>query len=175
MAGETKPPGRSRQPSGMSGETPDLTAQGSDPTLAPITANTPLPPVTPLPLAAQSGSGSAAPQPPPGPGATPSDQPLPPNTYPPQMPFAEATPMRAADASMTTGWAARTTFILMLTSAILLAAMAIAYTAATKQTGLLIWVVIIIIAVNIVYPLIVFSIARPGAAQPIRLPFTNPR
>ncbi|HEY7355107.1 MAG TPA: hypothetical protein VH590_01540, partial [Ktedonobacterales bacterium] len=155
MAGETRPSGRSRPASGTSSDTPDLTAQETDPTLAPITANTPLPPVTPLPLASQSGGGSATPQPPSGLGDAPNDQPP---------PFAAATPLRATDPSITSGWAARTTFVLMLVSAVLLAAMAIAYTAATKQTGLLIWVVIIIIAVNIAYPLIVFSIARPGSA-----------
>jgi hypothetical protein len=63
----------------------------------------------------------------------------------------------------------------MLTSAILLAAMGIAYTAITKSGGLLIWVVVIIVVVNIIYPLVVFSIARPGPAQPFRLPFLNPR
>lgn len=165
MAGETRPSGRSRPASGTSSDTPDLTAQETDPTLAPITANTPLPPVTPLPLASQSGGGNSAPQPPPEFGAAPGDQP----------PFAEAASQRATDPSITAGWAARTTFVLMLVSAVLLAAMAIAYTAATKQTGLLIWVVIIIIAVNIAYPLIVFSIARPGSAQPMRLPFMSPR
>jgi hypothetical protein len=176
MAGETRPPGRSRPASGTPNDTPDLTATDTDPALAPITANTPLPPVTPLPLASQSGGGSAAPQPPPGPAAPPSDlPPLPPDAYPPPPAFAEAAPMRAADSGVTSGWAARTTFILMLTSAVLLAAMAIAYTAATKKDGPLVFVVIMIVAVNIVYPLIVFRIARPGPAQPMRLPFMNPR
>ncbi len=171
MAGETRPPGRSRPASGTPSDTPDLTTMDTDPTLAPITANTPLPPVTPLPLASQSG-GSAAP--PPGSGAAPGDQP-PPNAYPPQHAFAEATPLRGADPSITSGWAARTTFVLMLVSAVLLAAIAMADAIATKKDGLLIWVVVIIVAVNVAYPLIVFGIARPGAAQPMRLPFMSPR
>jgi hypothetical protein len=153
-----------------------MTLAGVDPTAAPITANTPLPPVN---LASQAGGGGAAPQPPPGLWPPSTDQsalpPLPPSSYPSQAANAEAPGKGASDSGVTSGWAARTTFVLMLTSAILLAAMAIAYTTATKKDGLLIWVVVIIVVVNIVYPLIVFSIARPGSAGPMRLPFMPPR
>lgn len=102
--------------------------------------------------------------------------PLASSAYAPQPPsLAEATPQRSADSGITSGWAARTTFALMLTSAVLLAAMAIAYTAATKQIGPMIWIVAIIVVVNIVYPVLVFTIARPGPAGRVRLPFMAPR
>lgn len=180
MAGESSQPRRSRPVGGPpSDTTADQTLPGTDPSMAPITANTPLPPLMPLPLASQPGGGNVGPQPAAGSWTPPNDQPgtppLPPDAPPPQRSFAEATPMRAPDFGVTSGWAARTTFVMMLTSAVLLAAMAIAYTVATKKDGLLIWVVVIIVIVNIVYPLLVFSIARPGPARPFRLPFQPPR
>jgi len=101
--------------------------------------------------------------------------PPPPTAYAPEPTFAEATPMRVADSGVTTGWAARTTFVLMLTSAVLLAAMAIAYTAATKKDGPMIAIVVIIVLVNIIYPAVIFSMARPGPAGRMRWPFLNSR
>ncbi len=172
MAGEPRQPGRSRSASGPTND-PDLTLPGSDPPIAPITANTPLPPLN---LASQAGG--AAPQPPPVSRAAPEE---PPPISPqssgapsPQMPFMEATPYFRGSA-ITSTWAAYTTFALLFTSLILLAAMGIAYAAITKDGGLLSGIVVIIVVVDIIYPLIMFSIARPGSGQPIRLPFMSPR
>lgn len=181
MAGESRPPGRSRPASGTSSDiSDDVTAPQTDPSMAPITANTPLPPLTPLPLPSQSGGGSAAPHHPEEMSMPPDNQsalppPPPPTAYAPEPTFADVAAPRVADSGVTTGWAARTTFALMLTSAVLLAAMAIAYTAATKQIGPMIWIVVIIVLVNIIYPALVFSMARPGPAGRMRLPFLNSR
>lgn len=182
MAGETRPSGRSRPIR----ETPDSsepTLPGSDPSMAPITANTPLPPLTPLPLASQPGAGGAASQPPPGASPQPTDQPtlppLPPSTYQSQPPYAEAAqqppPGGEAGSGINSTWASYTTFALVYTSLILLTAIAIASDAITKSGGLLVIVFIIIVIVNIVYPLIVFGNARPGSMRSMRLPFTPPR
>jgi len=66
-------------------------------------------------------------------------------------------------------------FALTYTSVILLAAMAIAYTAIIKSGVLLVWGVLLIILLNVAYFVVVSNIARPGPAQPWRVPFMNPR
>lgn len=150
--------------------------------MAPITANTPLPPLTPLPLASQPGVGSAASQPPPGASYQSTDQPtlppLPPSPHQAPQPYAEAAhqpPRGAADSGIPSTWAAYTTFALVYTSLILLTAMAIAYDVVKKDGTLLVVVVIIIVIVNIIYPLFVFGNARSGSMRSMRLPFTPPR
>jgi hypothetical protein len=177
MADESKGTGRSRSSGFGPRDAPDLAALESDPAMAPVTANTPLPPLNPLPLASQAGAGGSA-QPPSTSRSTstelPGLPPLPPANYP----ASDAPQQRAGtgyDLGITPGWAARTTFALIYTSIFLLTALAIAYAAIGKNGGLLIWVVIIIILLDIVYPLVVFTIARPGPAQPFRLPFLAPR
>ena len=149
--------------------------------MAPITANTPLPPLTPLPLASQPDAGNAASQPPPGASPLRTDQPtlppLPPSTYYAQPPSAEAAPQQqspggAPSPAINSTWATYTTFALVYTSLILLTAIAIAYDAITKSGGLLVTVFIIIIIVNIIYPLIVF---RPGWIRSMRSLFTPSR
>lgn len=148
----------------------------SDPTLAPITANTPLPPVTPLPLASQAGGGNAAPPPPMGLGAAPSDQPtLAPNGYPPPQEPAPQYPPSGRGAGVSSTWAAYTFFALVFTSLILIVVMAIAAASISKKADVLIWIIVLTFIINMVYAAVVFSIARPGAAQPFRLPFLNPR
>lgn len=148
--------------------------------MAPITANTPLPPLTPLPLASQPDAGNAASQPPPGASPLRTDQPtlppLPPSTYYAPPPHAEAPqqqpPGGAPSPAINSTWATYTTFALVYTSLILLTAIAIAYDAITKSGGLLVTVFIIIIIVNIIYPLIVF---RPGWIRSMRSLFTPSR
>ncbi len=180
MAGEPRQPSRSRPVSKPSSEeSADVTLPGADPTMAPITANTPLPPLN---LASGAGAGSAAPQPPPQSWTPPDEGPtLPPqplSSFQPPAPGPQAPQQSArgaAGSAIPSTWAAYTTFALVYTSLILLAAMAIAYAVITKSGALLAWVVVIIVIVNIAYPLIVFSIARPGSVQSMRLPFMSPR
>jgi len=173
MAGASRSSsGRSRPASETADDTQNLAPLESDPSAAPITANTPLPPLTPLPLASDAGAGPATGQPPPPAWPHPADMPtlppLPPANQPPR-------PGAASASGITTAWAAHTMFALTYTSVILLAAMAIAYTAIIKSGVLLVWGVLLIILLNVAYFVVVSNIARPGPAQPWRVPFMNPR
>jgi hypothetical protein len=177
MAGEPSQPRRSRPVGGTPSDPPtEPTLPGVGPSMAPITANTPLPPLTPLPLASQSGGGSAAPQPPPEPFPAPIDQPaLPP--LPPNNPVQQAQPGsgRAAGSGVSSTWAAYTLFAVSFTSLILIVAMAIAAAVISKSANVLIWMIVLIFLFNIGYAVVVFNIARPDPTQPIRLPFITPR
>ena len=181
MAGEPRTPGRSSRPiSGTSSDPSRLPTPDSDASTAPITANTPLPPLTPLPLASQSGGGSAAPQPPEGLWTPPADQPalppLPTNAYPPPGTGVEAAPQPprgASGAAISPTWAAYSLFILTFTSLILIVAMGIAAAVISKKADVLGWIIALAFVINLVYAFVVFRIANPG--QPIRLPFMSPR
>ena len=169
MAGESGQSRRSRPVTGVSGDS-DPTLTNVDPSMAPITANTPLPPVMPLPLASQSGSESAAPPPPAAGWSDASEQPVPPLPPPGS---ALPQPNRPAGAGVSSTWAAYTTFALMFTSLILVVVMAIAAAEISKKADVLIWIIVLTFVINIVYAVVIFNMARPG--QPMRLPFMTPR
>lgn len=174
MAGESGQSRRSRPVSGMSGDS-DPTLTSVDPSMAPITANTPLPPVTPLPLASQPGSESAAPPPPVAGWSDPSEQPVPPpppqNTPGPSGLY----PSTPAGAGVSSNWAAYTTFALMFTSLILIVIMAVAAAEISKSATILVWIIVLTFVINIVYAGVVFALARSGPGQPFRLPFMSSR
>jgi hypothetical protein len=160
-----------------------VTLPEPDTATAPITVNTPLPPVTPLPLASQPGSGSLAP-PPPAALASPSNQPsIPPppaNAYGAPAPNAavqEALPMpikSAAGPAISATWAAYSLFILSFTSLLLIVAMGIAAAVISHQAGVLGWIIALTIVINLVYAYVIFRMARP-TGQPFRVPFQSPR
>ncbi len=177
MAGASRSPsGRSRPAGGAADDTPNLAPLESDPPTAPITANSPLPPLTPLPLASDAGAGAVPAQSPPPGWSQPTDMPtLPPLPPAYQAPRPSAPTGAGAASGVTTTWAAQTMFALLFTSVILLTAMAIAYTAIIKSGALLVWVVVLIVVLNVLYAAVISSMARPGPAQPWRLPFMSPR
>lgn len=178
MADESKSAGRPRPPATPPRSEPDLSAMETDPTIVPATQNTPLPPLTPLPLASSSASSGALPLPAdwPAQGELPVLPPLPSAAPPPYAPnpAREATPPRPGSGISAT-WAAQTLFALIFTSIILLGVMAVVYASISKNGGILGWAFAIIVVLNIVYAAIVYNIARPGPGQPFRLPFLNPR
>jgi hypothetical protein len=159
----------------MSGDS-DPTLTNVDPPMAPITANTPLPPVNPLPLASQPASESAAPIPAAASQPDPSEQPA---TLPPPPPFTSgpAQPFfrRASGAGVSSTWAVYSTFALMFTSLILIVIMAVAAAEISKKPDVLFWIIALTFVVNIVYAFVVFALAQSGSGQPFRLPFTNSR
>lgn len=180
MADESRSASRSRPSGAASRNAPDLSAMETDPTMAPVTENTPLPPLTPLPLASQPAAGGAAPPPQPAGWPTQTDlpvlPPLPAAAFQPPAPnLAREAAQQRPGSGISTVWAAQSMFALMFTSVILLAAMAIAYAIVIKSGGLLIWAVVLIVALNLLYAGIVASIARPGSGQSFRVPFLNPR
>lgn len=171
MAGELSQPRRSRPVSGTPRDTAaDQTLAGNDPSMAPITASTPLPPLTPLPLASQSGGGSAAPQP------TSEDTTLPTGQVSSPTPGAEASqpPAKSEAGGVSSAWAAQTLFILFFTSLVLIAAMAIAAAVISKSVGILIWIIVLTLIINFVYALVIFTLAQPTPGR-ARLPFQSPR
>ena len=180
MADESKTPGRPRPPGAASHNAPDLSAMETDPTIVPVTQNTPLPPLTPLPLASQSSVGGPLPPPLPADWSAQEELPaLPPLPSAPLPPPYAADPAREAASRPGSGisavWAAQTFFALIFTSIILLGVMAVVYASISKSGGILGWAFAIIVVLNIVYAAIVYNIARPGPGQPFRLPFLNPR
>lgn len=172
MAGELSQPRRSRPVSGTPRDTAaDQTLAGNDPSMAPITASTPLPPLTPLPLASQPGGGSAAPQPSPEDTTLPAGQ-----VSPAPTPGAEVPqpPAKSEAGGVSSAWAAQTLFILFFTSLILIAAMAIAAAVISKSVGILIWIIVLTLIINFVYALVIFTLAQPTPGR-ARLPFQSPR
>ena len=72
-------------------------------------------------------------------------------------------------------WATQTTFVLMLISLILLVILVAASPNGGFKQGLVVWTYIIIVAINLIYPLAVFSMARRSAsAAAPRWPFQSP-
>lgn len=173
MADESKSPGRSRPPGAPSHSAPDLSAMETDPTIVPVTENTPLPPLTPLPLASQPAASGA--MPPPAGWSAQADLPVLPPLPPAADPARGAAPPRPGS-GISAVWAAQTFFALIFTSIILLGVMAVVYASISKSGGILGWAFAIIVVLNLVYAAIVYNIARPGPGQPFRLPgFLNPR
>lgn len=183
MAGETSQPRRSRPMNATPGDAAARQpAPEPDDAMAPITANTPLPPLTPLPLASQPDDDADPPPPAAGGWTDPDEQtvlpPLP--AYLPAPPLAKAEAPQPATRSaggsgVSATWAAYTMFVLLFTSLILIVVMAVAAAVISKNVTVLIVVIILTFVVNLVYAGIVFSIARPGAGEPLRLPFLNRR
>ncbi len=169
MAGETSQPRRSRPVSGTSGDS-DPTLTSVDPAMAPITANTPLPPLTPLPLASESSSANTAPAP--GGPPNPAYQPAAP---PPQQMAAPPYPSPTAGSGVSSTWAAYSLFALMFTSLILIVIMAVAAAVISKNPTILFWIIALTVVVNVIYTVVVFAMLRPDAGQSFRSMFTRDR
>ncbi len=80
-----------------------------------------------------------------------------------------------ASAGVSSAWAVYSTFALMFTSLILIVIMAVAAAEISKKPDVLIWIIVLTFVLNLVYAVIVFSLARSGPGQPFRLPFTTSR
>jgi hypothetical protein len=173
MPDEPKSAGRPRPPATPPQSAPDLSALETDPAIVPATQNTPLPPLTPLPLASQPAESGT---PPPQPGGWPAqaDLPMLPPLPPAPDPARGAAPSRLGS-SVSATWAAQTLFALIFTSIILLGVMAVVYASISKTGVILGWAFAIIVVLNLVYAVVVYNIAQPGPGQPFRLPFLTPR
>ncbi len=146
----------------------------AEPPGAPITANTPLPPLNPLPLAAREGS-AANPEPAlsVAPGAAQDE---------PTVAFAPGNPAgglpagsRAGERGVNAPWAIGTIFLLLFTSLILLVVLAVSAANVSRSTAVLIWTMIIIILANILYALLVFSLGPRSIWGRLRQPFQRSR
>jgi hypothetical protein len=63
-------------------------------------------------------------------------------------------------------WAVQTTFLLMFTGLILLVLLVATTANAIHSLTLVVWTVIIIVAVMVLYPILVFQLARRAPGQP---------
>ena len=137
-------------------------ASSQQPADAPITANTPLPPLNPLPLE-EDAPGQVWPS---GAGGPPD-------------PLTEKTAGlaggNAADRSINPIWAISTLFALMLVSLVLLAVLASIAANVSKSASVPVLTMIIIVLANIAYAWVVFNIGRQPSPGRMTLPFPRRR
>ena len=166
MAQEPKPSRPRVASTGQEGPT--------EPAIAPITANTPLPPLNPLPLAAEGGPGSPAGPGYPTPGLMPPDV----QTPPPYQPFGSQAGKAggfggASAQGIPPVWAVGTIFVMLFTSLILLVVLAVNAANVDRQTTAIWWAMVILIVANVLFTLIVVNLSRGQGA--LSLPFLRPR
>ena len=146
----------------------------TEPAMAPITANTPLPPLNPLPLSSQGTAGDPAGPAYPPPGLMPPEV----QTPPPYQPFASQAGKLGAFSSaggqgIPPTWAIGTIFVMMFTSLILLVVLAVNAANVDKHTTAIWWAMVILIVANVLFTLIVVNLSRGLGA--LSLPFLRPR
>ena len=164
MAQEPKP---SRPRAASTGQ------ESTEPAVAPITSNTPLPPLNPLPLSEGAATDPGSPAYP-SPGLMPPDV----QTPPPYQPFAgpggkPGGSGSAGERAITPVWALGSIFVIMFVSLILLVVLAVAAANVSKSPAMPIWTMIIIIIANIIYTLIAVNLSRGQGA--LSVPFMRPR
>ena len=154
---------KSTRPRAASAGQGDLT----EPAIAPITTNTPLPPLN-LPLASEGGSGS------PQPGLMPPDVQTPPPYQPLQSQAGKAGWFGGAGGQgIPPVWAVGTIFVMMFTSLILLVVLAVNAATVDRHTTAIWWAMAILIVANVLFTLIVVNLSRGQGA--LSLPFLRPR
>lgn len=145
-----------------------------EPAAAPITPNTPLPPVNPLPLSSEGTATDPGGPAYPPPGLMPPDvqtpQPYPPFAGPGGKPGGFGS---AGERAITPVWALGSIFVIMFVSLILLVVLAVAAANVSKSPAMPIWTMIIIIIANIIYTLIAVNLSR--GQGPLSVPFMQSR
>lgn len=146
----------------------------TEPAMPPITANTPLPPLNPLPLSSQGAAGDPAGPAYPPPGLMPPDV----QTPPPYQSFGgQAGKLGAFSSAVGRGvtplWVIGTIFVMVYTSLILLVVLAVNVANVSRSPAFPIWTMVIIIIANVLYALIVVNLSRGQGA--LSLPFLRPR
>ncbi len=146
----------------------------TEPAAAPITSNTPLPPLNPLPL---SSEGAA---PDPGGPAYPPPGLMPPNVQTPQPypPFAGQAGKPGGSGSaggqgIPPTWAIGMIFVVVFTSLILMVVLAVSAANVDKHTNAIWWAMVILIVANVLFTLIVVNLSR--GLGPLNVPFLQPR
>lgn len=165
MAQESKP----SRPRAASAGQGDLT----EPAMAPITTNTPLPPLNPLPLSSQGADDPGSPGYPPA-GLMPPEVQTPP-PYQPLEPKAGKVGLfgNTSGQGIAPVWAVGTIFVMVYTSLILLVVLAVNVAIVSRSPAFPIWTMVIIIIANVLYALIVVNLSRGQGA--LSLPFMRPR
>ncbi len=140
-------------------------ASSHEPADAPITANTPLPPLNPLPLPAEADA--------------PTQSWLSGTGGPPPDPLAAKTAGlaggSAADQPINPLWAVSTLLALMLVSLILLAVLASIAATVSRSAWVPVLTMIVIVLANIFYAWVVFNIGRQPSQGGMTLPFMRRR
>jgi hypothetical protein len=137
--------GRMHRPGGAPGDPANLPGADDELTLSQAVPNMPLPSFAPSDPAAPPNVGAFAPVPPPLPGGAAG---------------------QANQPGISVAWAVQTTFILMFTSLILLVVLVAATANVLHSLSLVVWTVVIIVIVMVVYPIVVFNLARRSSGQP---------
>ncbi len=146
----------------------------TEPAAAPITSNTPLPPLNPLPLSSEGAApdpGGPA-YPPPGlmPPTVQTPPPYPPYAGPGGKPGGSG---GASERAITPVWALGSIFVIMFVSLVLLVVLAVTAANVSKSPAVPIWTMIIIIIANIIYTLIAVNLSRGQGA--LSVPFMRSR
>lgn len=141
----------------------------TEPAMAPITTNTPLPPLNPLPLSSQGADDPGSPAYPPA-GLMPPEV----QTPPPYQPLGKSGGFGSASGqSIPPTWAIGMIFAVVFTSLILLVVLAVNAAALSRSTAAIWWAMIILIVANVLFTLIVVNLSRGQGA--LSLPFLRPQ
>ncbi len=143
--------GRMRRP-GMPGDPSNVPGDDEEATLSQAVPNMPLPSYVPPDPVTPPAAGTFMPLPPSLSGGASVQPPAP--------------GQQTNQPGVSVAWAVQTTFLLMFTSLILLVLLVATTANALHNLTLVVWTVIIIVAVMVLYPILVFQLARRAPGQP---------
>jgi hypothetical protein len=143
--------GRMHRP-GMPGDQSNAPGDDEEVTLSQAIPNMPLPPYAPPDPVTPAAPGTFMPLPLSLPGGASVQS--------------SASSQQTNQPGISVAWAVQTTFLLMFTSLILLVLLVATTANALHNLTLVVWTVIIIVAVMVLYPILVFQLARRVPGQP---------